>query len=164
MHRAADVDLRFLGWSRAAIGALVLLRTTPLLVPSGIWYLRDTIPLLGWPDGSWNVPGITPGFVQALCVVRTVSAALFMVGVATRPAGIVCGLTGYLVVAQSPFGFFFTIHLLYQAAILLALCDAGSAFALRPVPPRSPDSSYRMMQWWIASIYVWAGLYKLRPD
>jgi hypothetical protein len=160
----SNVDLRYLGWMRAAVGALILLRTTPALALLHIWYLGDAGPLLGWPDGSWDLSTLPPHAIQIACVVRTIAAALFMVGIGTRAAGLVCGFAGYVVLSQSPFGFFFTIHLLYQAAILLALADSGSAFALRTTPARSPVSSYWMLRWWVASIYLWAGIYKLRGD
>ncbi len=160
----SNVDLRFLGWIRAAIGALILLRTTPILLLFHVWCVGDTRPLLGWPDGSWDLTTLPALAIQIACIARTIAAALFMVGIGTRPAGLVCGLAGYVVMSQNPFGFFFTAHLLYQAAILLALSDAGSAFALRPTPARSPVSSYWMLRWWLASIYLWAGIYKLRAD
>jgi vitamin K-dependent gamma-carboxylase len=161
---AASVDLRYLGWMRAAVGALILLRTTPALALFHVWYLGDAAPLLGWPDGSWGLATLPPLAIQLACVVRTIAAVLFMAGIGTRAAGLVCGLAGYVVLSQSPFGFFFTIHLLYQAAILLALGDSGSTFALRATPARSPVSSYWMLRWWVASIYLWAGIYKLRSD
>src|SRR6185503_20765081 len=82
---AADIDLRPLAWARAAIGALLLLRTTPLLAPLDIWFLRDAFPLLGWPDAGWSA---TPGLfalpaiaVKALCVLRTLGALALMLGV-----------------------------------------------------------------------------------
>jgi uncharacterized membrane protein YphA (DoxX/SURF4 family) len=160
----ANVDLRYLGWTRAAIGALILIRTTPILLFFHIWYVGDTGPLLGWPDGSWDLTTLPVLAIQIACIVRTIAAALFMVGIYTRSVGLVCGLAGYVVMSQNPFGFFFTAHLLYQAAILLALSDAGATFACRPTPARAPRSSYWMLRWWIASIYLWAGIYKLRAD
>jgi hypothetical protein len=163
-RHAANVDLRYLGWMRAAVGALILLRTTPILLAFHVWCVGDTAPLLGWPDGTWDLSTLSPLAVQIGCVVRTLAAVLFMLGIGTRAAGLICGLAGYVVLSQNPFGFFFTIHLLYQAAILLALGDSSSAFALRPTPARSPVSSYWMLRWWIASIYLWAGIYKLRGD
>jgi len=162
------MDLRPLGWIRAAIGALILLRTTPLLAPLDIWFLRDTWPLLGWPEpgfGSAPLVVALPALaVQILCVLRTAAALLFMLGVASRLTGIVAGVAGYLVLLQNPFGFIFTLHLFYQAAILVALADSGSAFALRPARPLSPASSYLLLRLWVASIYLWAGIHKLRPD
>jgi uncharacterized membrane protein YphA (DoxX/SURF4 family) len=158
------LDLRPLGWTRAAVGALILLRTTPLLAPLDIWFLRDAMPLLGWPQAGFSSATLPHSLIMALCLLRTVSAALLMLGVWTRAAGLVCGICGYVVVIQHPFGFFLTIHLLYQAAILLALTDSGTAFALRPVPARSPSSSYWLVWLFTASIYLWAGLFKLRPD
>src|SRR6266478_5808216 len=112
-------DLRYLGWMRAAIGALILLRTTPILLLFHVWYLADTAPLRGWPDGSWNLSTLPVLAIQIACIARTVAAVLFTLGIWTRWAGLVCGLAGYVVVSQNPFGFFFTVHLLYQAAILL---------------------------------------------
>jgi hypothetical protein len=157
-------DLRPLGWTRAAIGALILLRTTPLLAPLDLWFLRDTVPLLGWPEPGFSAMSLPSWMIMALCVLRTVSAALLMLGVGTRASGLICGISGYAVALQHPFGFFFTIHLLYQAAILLAVTDSAAAFALRPTPARSPRSSYWLIWLFTASIYLWAGIYKLRPD
>jgi hypothetical protein len=160
-------DVRPLAWCRAAIGAVFLLRTTPLLAPLDIWFLRDTHPLLGWPDAAWKADtplALPAGVLIALCVVRTIAAALFLIGAWTRAAGIVAGVAGYLVMAQTPFGFIFTLHLLYQAAILLALTDSATSFALRPSAARSPQTSLLVIRCWTASIYAWAGIFKLRRD
>jgi hypothetical protein len=161
------VDVRPLAWCRAAIGTVLLLRTTPLLAPLDIWFLRDAYPLLGWPDASWRADtalALAPSIVIALCVVRTVAAVLLLVGAWTRAAGLVAGAAGYAVMAQTPFGFIFTLHLLYQAAILLALTDSATRFALRPSAARAPATSMLVMRCWTASIYAWAGIYKLRAD
>ncbi|HEY3233651.1 MAG TPA: HTTM domain-containing protein [Polyangiaceae bacterium] len=155
---------RRLGWIRAGIGALILLRTTPLLAPLHLWFLNDTVPLLGWPTGGFSAAFLPIWVIQILCILRTLAAALFMLGLWTRASGLLTGALGYLVAAQYPFGFFFTIHLLYESAMLLALTDAGAAFALRPVPVRAPRSSYWLLRLFLASIYAWAGLFKLRPD
>lgn len=160
----AGEDLHPLAWCRAAIGALILLRTTPLLAPLDIWFLRDAVPLLGWPQAAWGVATMPAKVIAALCVVRTIAAALFMLGIQTRAAGIACAVSGYAIIFQQPFGFFFTVHLYYQAAFLLAFTDAGAVFALRPSPARAPRSSYRLMRLFIASVYLWAGAFKLRPD
>ena len=160
-------DLRPLAWCRAAIGAVLLLRTTPLLAPLDIWFLRDAYPLLGWPEAAWRAEtafALPSSIVMALCMMRTMAAALLLVGAWTRAAGLVAGTAGYLVMAQTPFGFIFTLHLLYQAAILLALTDSATSFALRPSTARSPATSLLVMRCWTASIYAWAGIYKLRTD
>jgi vitamin K-dependent gamma-carboxylase-like protein len=160
-------EVRPLAWCRAAIGAVLLLRTTPLLAPLDLWFLRDAYPLLGWPDAAWKADtalALPPSIVIALCVVRTVAAGLFLVGAWTRAAGLVAGTAGYVVMAQTPFGFIFTLHLLYQAAILLALTDSATSFALRPRAARSPATSLLVIRCWTASIYAWAGIYKLRAD
>lgn len=159
-----NVDLRPLGWARAAIGALILLRTTPLLAPLDIWFLRDAHPLLGWPTTAWSFAWLPAPAIQTLCVARTLAALLFALGFWTRAAGVGCATAGYLVAAQQPLAFHFTIHLLYQSALLLGFVDSGCAFAVRPAPPRSPQSSYGLLRLFIVSIYAWAGLFKLRPD
>lgn len=164
---APAVDLRPLGWSRAAIGAVFLARTTPLLWPIDRRFV-DAWPLLGWPQGGFNVEpaliALPSSLVAALCIARTIGAGLLMFGVWSRVAGIAAGVFGYLVLFQNPFGFSFTLHLLYQAAILLAVCDADSAFALRPRPPRAPLSSVWLIRLFVASIYCWAAIYKIGPD
>jgi hypothetical protein len=161
------VDLRPLAWCRAAIGVVLLLRTTPLLAPFDIWFLRDTYPLLGWPEAGWKAAApfaLPASIVMGLCLVRSAAAVLLIAGVWTRAAGLIAGTAGYAVMAQNPFGFIFTLHLLYQAAILLALTDSATSFALRPNPARSPASSVLLLRCWTASIYAWAGVYKLRAD
>jgi hypothetical protein len=145
----------------------LLLRTTPLLAPLDIWFLRDAYPLLGWPDAAWKADtalALPASIVITLCIVRTVAAGLLLVGAWTRAAGLVAGTAGYVVMAQTPFGFIFTLHLLYQAAILLALTDSAASFALRPRAARSPATSLLVIRCWTASIYAWAGIYKLRAD
>jgi hypothetical protein len=161
-------DLLPLGGARAVLGALFLLRTTPILAPLHIWYLESASPLLGWPDGMWHgapvLVALPPVVVAALCVLRTVAAVLFMLGVFTRPAGVVAGAAGYLVLAQDPLGFLFTLHLLFLGTIVLGLAGGGAAFALRP--DRAPPSEPARHAVWllVASIYLWAGIGKLRGD
>lgn len=168
MTRASIAALRPLGWSRAALGLVLLLRITPLAWPARLPFLRDTWPLLGWPDGTWKVAisglALPEPVVMALCLVRSAAAIAFTVGWHTRPAGLIAGISAYLVLAQDAFTFSFTQHLLYLGTILLSLTDAGSAFAVRPVPARAPASSLALAQAWTASIYPWAAITKLRPD
>jgi hypothetical protein len=147
---------------------VLLLRTTPLAWPARLPFLRDTWPLLGWPDGTWKVAifdlTLPAGVVIALCIVRTAAAVAFTIGWHTRPAGLIAGASAYLVLAQDAFTFSFTQHLLYLGAIVLSLTDAGSTFALRPDPARAPESSLALARAWTASIYPWAAIIKLRPD
>jgi hypothetical protein len=145
-----------------------MLRTTPLLAPLHLWYLDSTSPLLGWPDGLWHgapavieLPALVVG---ALCIARTVAAAAFTLGLFTRWAGVIAGLTGYLVLAQDPLGFLFTLHLLFQGVIVLALAGAGETFALRPERPSAGRDGLRLVWLFVASIYLWAGIGKLRGD
>jgi hypothetical protein len=155
---------RGLGWMRIGIGVLILLRTTPLLAPLDIPWLRTASPLLGWPEGGFGLAFLSATTIRVLAVVRTFSAVLFTLGVGARAAGLVCGAAGFLIAAQYPLGFFFTIHLLYQAAMLLACTDAVSQVAL--VPPRTdePAGGVWLIRAFVASIYFWAGIFKLRPD
>jgi hypothetical protein len=157
-------DVRRLGWARAAIGTLILLRTTPLLARFDLPFLRSASPLLGWPDGRWTVAWLPSVVVALLCIVRTASAVCFSIGYRVRVAGLLCGLSGLVILIDDPFQFVFTVVQLYLAAIVLSLTDAGGAFALFPVPVRYPGSSRWLIRIFLASIYFWAGLYKLRAD
>jgi hypothetical protein len=162
------VDAQPLGWGRIALGTLFLLRTTPVLAPLGLDFTMHTFPLLGWPGADWQGDAIGLGLpawaVGALCVVRTVAALCFLVGVRTTASGLCAGVSGYLVMIQDPFGFVATLHLLYQGTIVLALTDAASVLALRPERPRNVASSMLLVRAFLASIYFWAALVKLRPD
>lgn len=161
-------DLRPLGLARAAFGTVFLLRTTPILAAFDPVFLRDMGPLLGWPDARWHAPvlGLTlpAGIVAALCVLRTAGAACLMLGIRSRLAGVVAGVAGYVVLAQDAFGYFHHLHLLFSGAILLGLADAGSTFALAPEPARAPRSSLLLIHLFVASIYLWAGIGKIRAD
>jgi hypothetical protein len=101
---------------------------------------------------------------MALCVLRTVAALAFALGVRAREAGIVAAVSAYAVLLQHPFAFMSTLHLLFEGTLLLALTDCDAELALRPRPARDPSSGLRLMQLFVASVYVWAGLGKLRPD
>src|SRR5207249_1644961 len=105
---------------------------------------------------------LPPKIVATLCVIRTAAAIAFLLGIETLASGLIAGVAGYLVLVQQPFGFVFTLHLLYEGTILLALTDCGSALALRPRRPRSAGSGLRLIQLFVASIYAWAAIGKLR--
>jgi hypothetical protein len=79
-------------------------------------------------------------------------------------SGLVAGSLGYFVMFQYPFGFNATLHLLFQGTMLLALTDAGAVLALRPSSVRNPRSGKLLIRVFLASIYFWAGLCKLRHD
>ena len=157
-----------LGRARVALGAVFLLRTTPLLAAFDIPFLAATTPLLGWPDRHAHfvpfIPALPDALLAALCIVRTLAAAAFMLGVRARMAGLLAGGLGYVTVLQDPARFFTTHHVIFLGTMLLACTDAVSACALRPGAPRSPASSAWLIRAWIASIYVWAAMAKLRLD
>jgi hypothetical protein len=162
-----DPRLRYLAWSRIALGSLFLLRTTPLFVFLRFPFEADPWPLLGWPDEHWTGAGwlrLPDAVTAAACVARTAAATCFLLGVHARVAGLAAGLLGYLVMLQHPFGAAFTLHLLFQGVIVLALGDCASALAWRPEAPSAPRSSVQLVRWFVASIYFWAGVGKLRPD
>lgn len=163
----ADGRARALARSRLLLGALFLLRTTPLSVVLQPYDPGSVTSLLGWPSPGFagatllELPVVV---VQALCIARTLGALSFFVGYRTRAAGLIAGLTGFAVLSQEPFAFNFTLHLLLLGTIVLAFTDSGCVWAVRPEPPRALGSSLWLVRAFMASIYAWAGLYKLRPD
>jgi len=107
---------------------------------------------------------LSPTVVALLCIVRTVAAVCFTIGYRVRVTGLLCGLSGLSILIDDPFQFVFTVVHLYLSAIVLSLTDAGSAMSLFPAPIRSPESSRWLIRTFLASIYCWAGVYKLRAD
>jgi hypothetical protein len=93
-----------------------------------------------------------------------VAAVAFTIGVRARLAGLLAGGLGYVTVLQDPARFFTTHHVIFLGTILLACTDAVAACALRPAPRRSPTSSAWLIRAWVASIYFWAAIAKLRAD
>jgi hypothetical protein len=152
--------------ARIAVGALLLIRTTGIARALALFPAGDV--LLGWPDASGPGLGallpLPAGLVAAACVTRTLAAALFMIGVSTRAAGVTAAAAGYLVATQDPLGFNMTLHTLFLAAIVLGFTDAGARLALRPRAVGSAPSGTGLVRIWVASIYVWAGIAKLHAD
>jgi len=145
------LKLRWLAFSRAALGAVLVVRTTPLsrLLPWPVSHVAA--PLLGWPEhgfrAAWCGLALPDAVVMALCVLRTAAALLFMLGVRTRVAGTVAALTALVVLSQDAFGFKFTLYTLFVGTGLLALSGPGS----RWLPAA-----------FVASVYAWAGIAKLQ--
>jgi len=159
--------MRPLAWSRIALGTLFLFRTTPLLDLLRLPFASDTWPLLGWPNEHWAGSAwfhLPTAIAAVACVARTIAAILFTLGIATSIAGVAAGTLGYLVMLQHPFGLPFTLHLLFQGTIVLAFADAGTVLAIRPERPRATASSLLLVRCFLASIYFWAGIGKLRLD
>jgi hypothetical protein len=161
-------DLEALGRARVALGAVFLLRTTPLLAPLHLSWFADASPLLAWPDAHPQLAPFIPALpgvaVAVLCILRTLAALAFTVGLWARPAGLVAGALGYLTVLQDPAHFYATFHVLFLGAIVLSCTDAVGTCALRPRAPQSPGSSGWLVRTWVTSIYTWAAIAKLRPD
>lgn len=161
-------ELRPLSWGRIGLGALFLLRTTPLLAPFHLRFSHDVFPLLGWPSEGWH--GTPPALtlpataIEIACVVRTVAALGFLLGAWTPVCGVVACAAGYLVMSQEPFSLNATLHLLFQGALILSFTDAGVLHAVRPEPVRGPKAGQLLVRLFLASIYFWAGYCKLRPD
>lgn len=161
--------LTALGRVRVVVGAVFLLRTTPLIHALPGLYANHGGPLLGWPVEG-RVEAAVFGLVlpataiKALIVVRTLGGVLFLLGVFARPAGISAAIAAYLVYAQEPFALIFTLHVLYTSVLLLACTDAVAAVAIVPARARSPRSSLWLIRGFLASVYLWSGVAKLRPD
>lgn len=156
-------DARLLAVSRIAIAVLVLARTTPLLAPLHLSSVGDSTTLLGWPEPGFSFAFLPAWLVELLCVTRTLGALALALGAGAAPGGLAVAVSGYLVEAQSVFGPPATLQLLYQSAALLGLTDATTTLALRPTPPRSIRTSRLLLRAFVASVYGWAGLFKLRP-
>lgn len=161
--------IRALAWARIALGLVFSLRHTSLVSKLPGIHLPPAHALAGWPEGDlahriavFPWAALPNGVIAALCVVRTVAGLCFVVGVHTRLAGIVAVIAAYAVVAQDPIGFLFTTHIMYLGVLVLAMGDAGSALAWRPVPARAPRSSVRLARAFVASVYFWSAIPKLR--
>ncbi len=163
------MSTRALAWARIALGLVFSLRHTSLVSRLPGIHLPPEHALAGWPEGAaahriavFPELLLSNGAVSALCIVRTIAGLCFVLGAFTRPAGIVAVAAAYAIVAQDPIGFLFTTHIMYLGILVLALGDAGSTLALRPVPARSPLSSVHVARAFVASVYFWSAIPKLR--
>ncbi len=164
----ASPNPMWLAIARLGLGILFLVRTTGLAAWPPLHIVSSAPFLLGWPDAT----GIRFGAALALpdplvmfaCLARTAAAALFVMGIWTRPAGLVAGVSAYVVASQDPVAFNMTKHVLFLGMIVLALTDAGARLALRARPVGSVTSGFGLVRIWVASIYVWAGLAKMQGD
>ncbi len=158
--------IRSLGVARIALGTVFLFRTNPLAnpYPSPLCWVEG--PLFGWPVPGWHAAllGVAlPAAVMAfLCVVRTLAAALFTLGIATRASGLTASLCGLAVMAQDTFSFSFTRYILFLGTGVLAIADAGASFAVRPTPIGDARASVLLVRAFVASIYAWSGIAKMR--
>ena len=156
---------RLLAIVRIAVGALFLLRTTPLaiLVPP---YAR--FPFLGWPETGWKMSALGPTLPAwvciALCLVRTIAALLFTIGFRARAAGMTTAVTGYALLVNDAMAYTNTLHLIHAAVLILALTDSSVAFAVSPAPAVSPTSSVWLVRALPISVYVFSGFAKLNAQ
>src|SRR5258706_3394402 len=155
-----------LGTPRILGGTFFVIRPTPLFYLYPGLLKHPGGPFFGWPDPGWRVAYgdlvLPDPVIWSLVGIRTIAAALFTLGVWARPAGIVAAMAAYLVYAQEPFAFIFTLHVLYLSTFLLATTDAVSVVALVPSPLRSPESSLTLMRCFVASVYFWSAVAKMR--
>ncbi len=140
--------------TRVLLGALFLFRTSALShIARGI-HAPVIGPLLGWPDHA-PVHAVVGGLVlpssiaAMLAIVRTLSALSFTIGYRVRASGVVAAGCGWIALAQDPFGFTFTLH-------VMLLAVAVHAFATKP-----SASSYTLARIFTASIYFWSAIPKL---
>jgi hypothetical protein len=154
-----------LGIVRMAFGTLVLLRTTPLLAPLHVPYLRSAFPLLGWPVPTWHVPLVGPPLpawlVMALCIARTVAVGLFTVGIRARASGIAGGLLAWAVLAQDAGAYINTYNLLFLGLIVLGASGGGASHAVLPEPEPDEGSGIALTRAFVVSVYAWSGIAKL---
>jgi hypothetical protein len=157
-----------LGVSRVLFGVLVLLRTTPVLLPLGIPYMAGTYPLLGWPSQTWHIAmwgGLWPdAVVVALCVARTLAIVLFTLGVRARETGIAAGALAWAAMSQNAGTYINTFHLLFLGMMVLGASGAGRAVALRPEREVDPASGLALTRVFVASVYAWSGYAKLNTQ
>lgn len=166
--------VRPLAIARVALGVVFLVRTTAIVdaLPLPLAHVRG--PLLGWPEPgaafAWGGLVLPPAVDAALAIARTLAAALVIVGVRARAAGVAAGLLGFVALSQDPFGFVFTLHALFLGTIVLALGDASTDLALVPDAPldprdaRSARSSRGLLCVFVASIYAWSAIAKLGTE
>lgn len=139
--------------ARIALGVVFVVRTTPLanLLPIPLAHVRG--PLLGWPEPGWHFAWggvVLPDSVRmAACIVRTLAAVLFLLGVKPRITGIMAGLLGLVALSQDPFGFIFTLYTLFLGTIVLALAEGDEV---------------RLVHLFLASIYAWSAIAKMQSE
>jgi hypothetical protein len=163
-------ELRPLAWARIAFASVILIRTTPLIRWIDPTIGGDVRTLMGWPRAGAGMHAavfdwqLGPGVVMALCVLRTVSAALLLLGWRPLVTGLVTGALGYVVMLQDVFSFTFTQTLLFLGSAVLATTDCAAELSVRPEPPRSPRTSLYLVWAFVTSVYFWAAFCKLRRD
>jgi hypothetical protein len=155
--------------ARLALGALLVVRTTALAnaVPIPLAHVRG--PLLGWPDHgmafAWGGLVLPAPMREIAAILRTVAAVLFLAGVRARAAGLVAGGLGLVALWQDPFGFVFTLHVLFLGTIAVALGDGTRDLALSPDREASPlsdaGSSASLLRVVVASVYAWSAIAKM---
>jgi hypothetical protein len=161
--------LRPLAWARIAFAGVLIVRTTPIIRMIDPMIGADVHPLLGWPQGAgmsaavlgWTLPAAV---IKGLCLARTASAALFLIGYRPLVTGLACGIAAYVVMLQDVFSFTFTQHLLFVGVALFATTDCAAVLSVRAEAPRSPRTSQILILALIVSVYFWAGFGKLRRD
>jgi len=160
---------RPLAWARIAFAAVLIIRTTPLVRIIDPNIGAEVNPLLGWPQSDQFRAALFDfalpiGAVKILCIVRTISAVVFLLGYRPMASGIVIGVTGYAVVLQDVFGFTFTQHLLFVGAIALGLTDCAAVLSIRPERPKALRTSRYLIWTLVTSVYFWAACSKIRRD
>ncbi len=158
----------WLGLVRVLFGALVLARTTPVLAPLHIPYLRATSPLLGWPASTWHVPMWGPALpavlVAVMCLLRTLAVLLFTVGIRARESGMAAGILAWIVMSQDSGSYINTFQLLFLGMMVLGVSGAGSTWAVRPEQEVDPRSGLALTHAFVASVYAWSGLAKVNAS
>jgi hypothetical protein len=147
--RAMSLD-GWLGVARIALGLVFLVRTTPLVNALPFPLARVRGPLYGWPEPgfvfAWAGFALPPSVRIVACIARTLAAMLFVAGVRPRISGIVAGALGLVAMSQDPFGFVFTLFVLFLGTMVLALRDAA------------------LVRVFVAAVYGWSALAKMHVE
>lgn len=153
---------RRLALARIATGAIFLVRTTPLASMLGASFASPR--WLGAPDAGWHPTAFGPVLPAALAIalvaVRTLAALAFLLGVRSRPAGLVAALLGYAALSQDPLAYVNSLHLLFLCTLTLALSDSSAELALARVPAASVRSGVWLVRSVALSVYFFSGVAK----
>ena len=155
---------RVLAWMRIAVGAIFVVRTTPLLAPFGFHFTE--IPLVGWPRSGFHVSllGLPTMVVAALAILRTIAALAFTLGIRARITGVIAAACGWIVLAEDAMSYVNSLHLLFLATLVLALADSATELAIEKTPARSMNTSVWLARALPLSVYLFSAIAKLNAQ
>lgn len=156
---------RLMAIVRIVVGALFLLRTTPLA-----WLVLPWVrlPFLGWPEPGWKASAmgwlLPASLCIAACLVRTIAAIAFTIGFRGRMAGMVVAASGYPLLLNDAMAYTNTLHLIHLAVLVVALADSSVDFAVRREVAISPMSGVWLVRALPISVYLFSAVAKLNAQ